>query len=139
MVSMSVPHPLYIIELTSSIIYAVVLTEVHMGLTTLMLAGVITATQMLYITRDINEKLFLTVLGYKAWFDLVCGIGMTVYFALSGTISGVILAAIAGAMLSFCLYASKVIFGYRKFSFKKRQWVDYPPAINIPGLNNRAA
>lgn len=105
-----------------------------MGLTTLMLAGIITATQLLYITRDINEKLFRTVLGYKAWFDLVCGIGMTVYFALSGTISGVILAAIAGAMLSLCLYVSKLIFGYRKFSWKQRQWVDYPPALGLSGL-----
>lgn len=86
-----------------------------MSLTTLIIAGLITSGEILYILHDMNREWFLTALGYKAYVDLVCGIGMTIYFAMSGTISGVVLAAIAGATLSLSLYCSKKIFGYRKY------------------------
>ena len=100
-----------------------------MSLATLVLVGFITAAEFFYILRSLNEDMFLTALGYKAYVDAVFGLGTTVYFALSGTISGVVIAAFAGLMFSLCLYITAKLFGCRKRVNGK--WVRYEPEWNI--------
>ena len=100
-----------------------------MSLATLLLVGFITAAEFFYILRCLNEDVFLTALGYKAYVDAVFGLGTTLYFALSGTISGVIIAAFAGLMFSVCLYITAKLFGSRKRV--NGVWVCYEPEWNL--------
>lgn len=92
----------------------------------LLLVGIITAFEFFYILYSMNEDLFLTVLGYKAYIDAIFGFGITAYMAISGTISGVIIAAFSGLMFSLALYITYKFFGCRKRVNGK--WLRYDPS-----------
>lgn len=85
-----------------------------MSFFTLFVVGIITAAEFFYILHSLNERMFLTALGYKAIIDLIFGFGITVYFALSGTISGLIIASITGLMFTITLFVTEKLFGSRK-------------------------
>jgi hypothetical protein len=103
-----------------------------MSLGTLLLVGFITAAEFFYILRSMNENLFLTALGYKAYVDAIFGLSTTAYFALSGTISGIVIAAFAGIMFSLCLYLTEKFFGSRKRI--NGSWVISPPKWTIQSI-----
>lgn len=103
-----------------------------MSLATLVLVGFITAAEFFYILRCLDEDIFLTALGYKAYVDAVFGLGTTIYFAISGTISGVVIAAFAGLMFSICLYITAKLFGSRKRV--KGEWVRYDPEWDLKAI-----
>ena len=107
-----------------------------MSMTTLIVVGFLTAAEFMYILKSLNETVFLTVLGYKAWADLIFGFGTTVYFATTGTISGVVIAAFAGIMFSLCLHCTAKLFGTRRRV--KGKWVVSPPAWSIAKLKEKA-
>lgn len=96
-----------------------------MSIGVLFLVGIISAFEFFYILYSMNETVFLTVLGYKAYIDAIFGFGITAYMALSGTISGVIIAAFSGLMFSGCLYLTYKFFGCRKHIEGK--WVKFEP------------
>ena len=106
-----------------------------MSMTTLLIVGFLTAAEFMYILRSLNETLFLTALGYKAWVDLVFGLGTTVYFATTGTISGIVIAAFAGIMFSLCLYCTAKLFGTRKRI--KGQWVITQPEWSLSSMKEK--
>lgn len=106
-----------------------------MSLGTLLLVGFITAAEFFYILRSMNENLFLTALGYKAYVDAIFGLGTTAYFAVSGTISGIVIAAFAGIMFSLCLYLTEKFFGSRKRV--NGTWITYQPKWSISDIFNK--
>ncbi len=100
-----------------------------MSLGVLLLIGVITAAEFFYILYSMSENLFLTALGYKAYLDAVFGLGITAYMAVTGTISGVIIAAFSGLMFSICMYITAKLFGSRRRV--NGVWVRFDPEWNL--------
>lgn len=109
-----------------------------MGVGTLVVCSVLTCAEVFFILHSLDKHWLKAVLGYKVYLDIVFGLGTTLYFALSGTISGVIMAAISGAVFSFSLVFMQKLIGYRKLQNEngKRVWVDYKPTITISSVKN---
>lgn len=107
-----------------------------MGVGTLVVCSVLTCAEVFFILHSLDKHWLKAVLGYKIYLDVIFGLGTTLYFALSGTISGVIMAAISGAVFSFSLVFMQKLIGYRKLQNEdgKRVWVDYKPTITIASV-----
>lgn len=69
------------------------------------------------------------VLGYDAAVDLIATIGLALLF--QGTYSGMVVAMVAGLLVSLILSVLKRRIGYKKLRFvdRKPTWVEYGPAI----------
>ena len=104
-----------------------------MGTTTLIVVSVLTAVEVLFILSS-SEHALKAFLGYKLYVDLIYGVGLTLYMGLSGTISGVIIAAFSGFFMTATLLLASKMIGYRK---RKRLadgsyvWVEYPPVLTV--------
>lgn len=87
--------------------------------------GLLGAFEIVNLLR-INKTLFKTILGYSWIPEIILSIGLPALMALTGTISGVVIAAVSGFFITLTLEASKVIVGTRKLKKidGKRQWVE---------------
>ena len=97
------------------------------------MVSVLTAVEVLFILSS-SEHALKAFLGYKLYVDLIYGVGLTLYMGLSGTISGVIIAAFSGFFMTLTLLLASKIIGYRKrkvLDDGKVVWVEYPPTITV--------
>ena len=97
------------------------------------MVSVLTAVEVLFILSS-SEHALKAFLGYKLYVDLIYGVGLTLYMGLSGTISGVIIAAFSGFFMTMTLLLASKIIGYRKrkvLDDGRVVWVEYPPTITV--------
>lgn len=97
------------------------------------MVSVLTAVEVLFILSS-SEHALKAFLGYKLYVDLIYGVGLTLYMGLSGTISGVIIAAFSGFFMTLTLLLASKIIGYRKrkvLDDGKVVWVEYPPTLTV--------
>ena len=111
-----------------------------MGIGTLAFCSVLTCAEIFFILHSLDKHWLKAVLGYKVYLDVVFSLGTTIYFALSGTISGVVMAAISGAIFSLSLIVMQKVVGYRKRETvgDERKWVEYSPTITLKSIKNKA-
>lgn len=100
------------------------------SITIIAISAVFTAFSFLVILGKMSTSLLKKVLGYEYLLDLVMSFGMMIYFGLTGSIIGMIVAAITGFIFSVALYSAKHIVGYQKLervnrSWFKWHWVEY--------------
>ena len=104
-----------------------------MSTSILVMVSVLTAVEVLFILSS-SEHALKAFLGYKLYVDLIYGVGLTLYMGLSGTISGVIIAAFSGFFMTLILLLASKIIGYRKrkvLDDGRVVWVEYPPTITV--------
>ena len=104
-----------------------------MSTSILVMVSVLTAVEVLFILSS-SEHALKAFLGYKLYVDLIYGVGLTLYMGLSGTISGVIIAAFSGFFMTLTLLLASKIIGYRKrkvLDDGRVVWVEYPPTITV--------
>mgnify|MGYP003616831845 FL=1 len=104
-----------------------------MSTSILVMVSVLTAVEVLFILSS-SEHALKAFLGYKLYVDLIYGVGLTLYMGLSGTISGVIIAAFSGFFMTLTLLLASKIIGYRKrkvLDDGKVVWVEYPPTLTV--------
>ena len=97
------------------------------------MVSVLTAVEVLFILSS-SEHALKAFLGYKLYVELIYGVGLTLYMGLSGTISGVIIAAFSGFFMTLTLLLASKIIGYRKrkvLDDGRVVWVEYPPTITV--------
>ena len=104
-----------------------------MSTSILIVVSVLTAVEVLFILSS-SEHALKAFLGYKLYVDLIYGVGLTLYMGLSGTISGVIIAAFSGFFMTMTLLLASKIIGYRKRKVLDDGtvvWVEYPPTLTV--------
>ncbi len=107
-----------------------------MSTSILVMVSVLTAVEVLFILSS-SEHALKAFLGYKLYVDLIYGVGLTLYMGLSGTISGVIIAAFSGFFMTLTLLLASKIIGYRKrkvLDDGKVVWVEYPPTLTVSSV-----
>lgn len=109
-----------------------------MSFLTMFVVGAISAFEFFYILYSFDKTIFLTVLGYKVYIDAIFGFGITAYMALSGTISGVVIAAISGLIFTGVLYVTHKVFGDRKWNSKEKKWVVTEPKWKLEDIKAKA-
>lgn len=109
-----------------------------MSFLTMFVVGAISAFEFFYILYSFDRTIFLTVLGYKVYIDAIFGFGITAYMALSGTISGIVIAAISGLIFTGVLYVTHKLFGDRKWNSKEKKWVINNPAWKVEDIKAKA-
>lgn len=89
------------------------------------IVGVLGAFEVVNLLR-LNKKLFKTILGYSWIPEIILSIGLPCLAATTGTISGVIIAAVTGFFITLTLEVCKKVVGTRKLKKVngKRQWVE---------------
>ena len=107
-----------------------------MSLTLMTIVGLLTAVEFLYIIWSLDNTLLLKALGYKMYLDIVFGLGTTVYFAMTGTISGVAIAAISGAIFSLSLLVASKVCGSMKFDKESQEWIKHEPEWNVTTITS---
>ena len=104
-----------------------------MSTSILVMVSVLTAVEVLFILSS-SEHALKAILGYKLYVELIYGVGLTLYMGLSGTISGVIIAAFSGFFMTLTLLLASKIIGYRKrkvLDDGRVVWVEYPPTLTV--------
>ena len=109
-----------------------------MSFLTMFVVGAISAFEFFYILYSFDKTIFLTVLGYKVYIDAIFGFGITAYMALSGTISGIVIAAISGLIFTGVLYVTHKLFGDRKWNSKEKKWVVTDPQWKLEDIKAKA-
>lgn len=109
-----------------------------MSFLTMFVVGAISAFEFFYILYSFDKTIFLTVLGYKVYIDAIFGFGITAYMALSGTISGVVIASISGLIFTGVLYVTHKVFGDRKWNSKEKKWAVTEPKWKIEEMKAKA-
>lgn len=109
-----------------------------MSLLTMFVVGAISAFEFFYILYSFDKTIFLTVLGYKVYVDAIFGLGITAYMALSGTISGIVIAAMSGLIFTGVLYVTHKLFGDRKWNSKEKKWVINNPEWKVEDIKAKA-
>jgi len=112
-----------------------------MGLWTLVIVSALSAAEVLFILNSISDHALKVTLGYKVYIDVIYGLGMTVYMGLSGTISGVVIAAFSGAMMTLSLAVAAALIGTRKrrtLADGTVVWIDNPPSWTKDRIKQKA-
>lgn len=76
--------------------------------------GALGAFEIINLLRQAGDKAFKTVLGYVWIPEIILSIGLPALAALTGTISGVVIAAVSGFMITMTLMVCKKVIGTRK-------------------------
>lgn len=76
--------------------------------------GALGAFEIINLLRQAGDKAFKTVLGYVWIPEIILSIGLPALAATTGTISGVVIAAVAGFMITMTLMVCKKVVGTRK-------------------------
>lgn len=109
-----------------------------MSFLTMFVVGAISAFEFFYILYSFDKTIFLTVLGYKVYVDAIFGFGITAYMALSGTISGIVIAAMSGLIFTGVLYVTQKLFGDRKWNSKEKKWIINNPEWKVEDIKAKA-
>lgn len=78
------------------------------------IVGALGAFEIINLLRQAGDKAFKTVLGYVWIPEIILSIGLPALAATTGTISGVVIAAVAGFMITMTLMVCKKVVGTRK-------------------------
>lgn len=76
--------------------------------------GALGAFEIINLLRQAGDKAFKTVLGYVWIPEIILSIGLPALAACTGTISGVVIAAVSGFMITMTLMVCKKVIGTRK-------------------------
>lgn len=112
-----------------------------MSLMTLVLVGALTAAEVLFILNSISTHALKVTLGKKIYLDVFYGLGLTIYMSTTGTISGVVIAALSGAMMTLSLAVAAAMIGTRKrrkLADGKYVWIETPPTWTKDLLKEKA-
>ena len=94
----------------------------------IVVVGALGAFEIINLLRQCGNKTFKTLLGYVYIPEIILSIGLPALAALTGTISGVVIAAVAGFMITMTLMVCKKVVGTRKYvkneTTGKREWVE---------------
>lgn len=103
-----------------------------MSMPLLICMALLTAFEVIYILWSWDKHWLKAALGQKIWLDIFFSLGTTVFFAITGTISGMVIAAFSGFVFSMSLLLAAKTVGYRKKELINgtKQWVDYAPVWN---------
>lgn len=107
-----------------------------MGTSVLIMVSILSAVEVLFILSS-SEHVLKAFLGYKIWVDIVYGLGLTLYMGMTGTISGVAIAAFSGFFMTMTLLIASKVIGYRKRKMLDDGtfvWVEYSPTLTIQGV-----
>ena len=92
------------------------------------IVGALSCFEIINLLRQAGTKAFKTVLGYVWIPEIILSIGLPALAATTGTISGVVIAAVAGFMITMTLMVCKKVIGTRKYVKNertgKREWVE---------------
>lgn len=66
---------------------------------------------------------FARVLGYDLYVDLIIGFGLLAIY--HGSAHGMLIATLAGVIVSVVLRTLRWLIGYERYSFARRQWEVY--------------
>ena len=66
---------------------------------------------------------FYRVLGYDLWVDTLLGFGLLAIY--HGSAHGMMIATLAGVVVSVVLRAARWLVGYERYSLARRQWEYY--------------
>ena len=94
---------------------------------TLVICSFLTTAEIFFILYSLNPHWLKVALGYSWVLDLTLGVGISLIMLSTGSVSGLIMSAISGAVLSFSLIAMKKLIGYRKL--ENGVWYQYPPTL----------
>ena len=90
--------------------------------------GALSAFEIINLLKQAGNKTFKTILGYVWIPEIILSIGLPALAALTGTISGVVIAAFSGFMITMALMVAKKVVGTRKYvkneTTGKREWVE---------------
>lgn len=67
---------------------------------------------------------FYRVLGYDFWIDLFIGFGLLAIY--HGSAHGMLIATLAGVIVSVVLRALRWFIGYERWSFERSRWEYHP-------------
>lgn len=67
---------------------------------------------------------FKRVLGYEVWIDTAIGVALLAVY--HGSAHGILIATLAGVIVSIVLRACRWLFGYEKYSFARARWEYHP-------------
>ena len=76
--------------------------------------GALGCFEIINLLRQAGNKAFKTVLGYVWIPEIILSIGLPALAATTGTISGVVIAAVSGFMITMTLMVCKKVIGTRK-------------------------
>lgn len=99
-----------------------------MSVFTLVVCSFLTVAELFFILYSLNVHWLKVALGYSWVLDLTLGVGMSILMLSTGSLGGLVMSAISGAVLSLSLLTMKKVVGYRKF--KDGQWYEYAPTLN---------
>ena len=105
---------------------------------TLVICSFLTTAEIFFILYSLNPHWLKVALGYSWVLDLTLGVGISLIMLSTGSVSGLIMSAISGAVLSLSLITMKKLIGYRKL--ENGIWYQYPPTLtkdNIIKFKNR--
>lgn len=84
--------------------------------------GVLSAVALIIIMARIDIKKFM---GYPVIVDIAGSILFAFIFA--GTLTGMMVAVVAALTLSAVIWVVRLVMGFERFSFKRKQWEYHPP------------
>ena len=94
----------------------------------IIVVGALSAFEIINLLKQAGNKTFKTILGYVWIPEIILSIGLPALAALTGTISGVVIAAFSGFMITMALMVAKKVVGTRKYvkneTTGKREWVE---------------
>lgn len=103
-----------------------------MGVGTLVICSFLTTAEIFFILYSLNPHWLKVALGYSWVLDITLGVGMSIMMLSTGSLGGLIMSAISGAVLSLSLLSMKKMIGYRKF--KDGKWTEYAATMNKANL-----
>lgn len=112
-----------------------------MGIWTLVVVSALSAAEVLFILNSISNHALKVTLGYKVWIDILYGGALTLYMGMSGTISGVIIAAFSGTIMTLSLAVAAALIGTRKrrtLADGTKVWIDNPPSWTKDRIKQKA-
>lgn len=109
-----------------------------MSIYTLVICSFLTTAELFFILYSLNPHWLKVALGYSWVLDITLGLGMSLIMLSTGSLGGLVMSAISGAVLSVSLIAMKKSIGYRKFKTinGKKCWVEYPKVITKDNIIN---
>lgn len=105
---------------------------------TLVVCSFLTTAEIFFILYSLDPHWLKVALGYSWVLDLTLGVGMSLVMLSSGSLGGLIMSAISGAVLSLSLITMKKVIGYRKYEMinGQRRWVEYPKVLTKNNIIN---
>ena len=110
-----------------------------MGIWSLVVCSILTTAELFFIIYSLNPHWLKVALGYSWVLDLTLGVGVSLVMLSTGSVSGLIMSAISGFVLSISLISLKKTIGYRKLKINEdgsKVWIEHPPVITKDNIIN---